>query len=135
MKTTMTIMMMLALTTFYGCRATSPRGGGIERAEGFKVQGPRFTPDIKQGETRIIEIHIDRGRRFREDVDLEFTAMNNGITLEPSSVTVRADERPEVPLRVTAASDAPLGRQYIRVRAVPATGDTTSVRFAVKVTN
>lgn len=130
MKTTFVTMMVLALATLVGCG--SPQGGGISADEGFKIDKPFFTVQIKQGETESVKVTLNRGKYFKQDVALEIKA-SKGISVEPTTKLVRGNEKPDVSLRITAAKDADLGEYMIFVKATPETGESTETEIAVKV--
>ncbi len=130
MKTVIGIVTALSLMVAMGCE--SPRGGGISGGEGFKISTPTFDTKIKQGETESVTLSLNRGEYFKRDVTLEIKA-SKGISVEPTQALVRASEKPDVHLRITAAKDAALGEYKIFVKGTPETGQATSTEFTVKV--
>ena len=100
--------------------------------EGFKIVTPTFDTKIKQGETESVKIALNRGDFFKRDVTLEVKA-SKGISVEPTQAVVKASEKPDVNLRVTAAKDAALGEYKIFIKGTPATGEATSTEITVKV--
>jgi uncharacterized membrane protein len=100
--------------------------------EGFKIVTPPLGVKIKQGETESISVSVNRGEFFKRDVTLEIKA-SKGISVDPTQVTVRASEKPDVNLRITAAKDAALGEYKIFVKGTPASGEATSTEITVKV--
>ena len=56
-----------------------------------------------------------------------------GITFDPAKVVVKAGDKADVQLTITAPKDAALGEYNISVTGTPATGEPTSVEFKVKV--
>ena len=130
MKTAMVIVMTLALTIAFGCM--SPKGGGMSKDEGFKIQVPMFTTDIKQGDRQTINVTVRRGELFKQDVRLEMKA-SQGISVTPANVLVKASDAPEVPLQIMAPRNAALGEYRIYVKRTPQTGEPTSIEIKVKV--
>jgi len=130
MKTAMVIVMTLALTIAFGCM--SPKGGGMSKDEGFKIQVPMFTTDIKQGDRQTINVTVRRGELFKQDVRLEMKA-SQGISVTPANVLVKASDAPEVPLQIMAPRNAALGEYRIYVKGTPQTGEPTSIEIKVKV--
>jgi uncharacterized membrane protein len=130
MKTAIAIMMSLLLVVVVGCE--SPRGGGMSGGEGFKIGTPIFTTKVKQGETESVTISVNRGKYFKRDVTLEINA-SKGISVEPTKVVVKGDEKPDVHLRITAAKDANLGEYTVYVKGTPESGEATSTEVKVKV--
>ncbi len=126
------IVMALALMVVGGCQAAKPHGGGSARDERFHVVVPQGNTQIKQGDTESVRVSLDRGPSFKRDVTLGISS-SEGIAIEPSRVVIRASDRPEAQVRVTAASDAAIGTYRVSINATPATGESTSAMFSVDV--
>jgi uncharacterized membrane protein len=131
MKTAITIVLMLALAAMYGCQSSSPRGGGMTQDVGFKIAVPTFTTQIKQGEVQSVTISLERGKYFKQDVKLQIEA-SKGISVDPTSVIIKASDKPDVQLRISAAQNAALGEYRVSVMGIPKTGESTSTEFNVK---
>ena len=132
MKTAITIVMTLVLATVYGCQSSSPQGGGMSKDVGFKVAVPTFSTEVKQGQTQSVTVSLERGDYFKQDVKLQIEA-SKGISVDPTSVIIKASDKPDVQLRIAAAQNAALGEYSVSVRGIPKTGESTSTAFAVKV--
>ncbi len=132
MKTAVTIMVTLALASVAGCQSSGPRGGGVSRDEGFKVTVPAFETEVKQGELQTVAVSIQRGEYFKRDVKLEIKA-SKGIGVAPTSIVIKASDKPDAQLRITAAKDAALGDYRVYVMGTPEAGQPTSAEFKVKV--
>jgi len=132
MKMVITFVTTLALAVVSGCQSAGPRGGGVSRDEGFKIAVPTFETDVKQGELQTIAVSIQRGEYFKRDVKLEIKA-SKGIGVAPTNIMVKASDKPDVQLRITAAKDAALGEYRVYVMGTPDTGQPTSAEFKVKV--
>ena len=130
MKTTLMILAAMALAVLVGCE--SPRGGGMSGGEGFKIGIPTFTVQVKQGETQSVPITVNRGEYFKRDVTLAITA-SKGISVEPTSAEVKASEKPDVHLKITAPADAAIGGYKVYIKATPESGEPTSTDIEVKV--
>ena len=130
MKTVFVMVMALAVAVVSGC--TSPRGGGMSSDEGFKIGGPAFITEVKQGDRQTVTVTVNRDKYFKQEVTLLATA-TSGITVEPSKVVVKANESPDVPFQIKAPKDAALGEYKIIVRATPESGTETSTDITVKV--
>jgi uncharacterized membrane protein len=87
---------------------------------------------VRQGEVQTVTVSLNRGASFRQDVDLSIVAPD-GLSVEPSDVTVRSSDRQEVQLVITADDDAPIGVHNLEVQAEPETGKKTWVQFPVRV--
>ncbi|MCX5682723.1 MAG: hypothetical protein NT049_03460 [Planctomycetota bacterium] len=130
MKTAMIVVMTLALTAVFGCM--SPKGGGMSKDEGFKIQVPMFATDIKQGDSKTINVTVRRGEFFKQDVRLEMKA-SAGISVTPASLLVKASDTPEVPIQILVPKNAPLSEYRVYVKGTPQTGESTSIEIKVKV--
>jgi len=132
MKTAITIVMTLVLATVYGCESSSPRGGGMTKDVGFKIAVPTSSTEIKQGQTQNFTVSLERGDYFKQDVKLQIQAPT-GISVDPTSVIIKASDKPDVQLRIEAAKEAALGGYHVSVRGIPKTGEPTSTVFDVRV--
>jgi hypothetical protein len=132
MKNAIAIVMALVLATVSGCQSSSPRGGSAFTDEGFKVAVPTLTTEIKQGETLNVTLSLERGKYFKQDVKLQIEAAK-GISVEPTSATIKASEKPDMQIRIAAAQNAALGEYSVSVKGIPKTGESTSTAFTVKV--
>jgi len=130
MKTALMVVMVLTAATILGC--ASSRGGSVSSDEGFRISGPLFATDVKQGDTRTVTVSLERDKYFKQDVTLRATT-TSGISVDPSKIEVNASESPVVPFRITASKDAALGEYQVHVVATPDTGNPTSKDFTVKV--
>ena len=118
----------------YTMRSDSSKGGSTLKGEGFKIAVPTFDTKIKQGETQSVTISLERGDSFKQDVTLEIKlSKGEGITFDPAKVTVKASDKPDVQLTITAPKDAAIGGYIVSVTGTPTTGEPTSVKFNVKV--
>lgn len=133
MKKVIAIMVVLTLAlTAISRGADSPKGGSVGKGEGFRIDVPTFDVKVKQGETQSINIKIQRGESFKQDVKLKIEAAK-GISVDPAKVLVKASDAPEVALTIIAPKDAALGDYVVTVTGTPTTGEATSVEFKVKV--
>jgi uncharacterized membrane protein len=128
----------LGLIALVGCNNSPPGGSGntktsaTGRSSTFKIEAPATHTTLKQGETRDVELTMDRGKDFHEDVDLKFDAPT-GLTVDPPMKDVKAGDDKKVVVKVTAAKDAPVGDHEIKVTGTPKSGNATSVSFKIKV--
>ena len=132
MKNAITIIITLVLMAVSGCQSSSPRGGGMTKNVGFKIAVPNFSTEIEQGQTKSFTVTLERGDYFKQDVKLQIEA-SKGISVDPTSVIIKASDKPDVQLRIAAAQNAALGEYSVSVRGIPKTGESTSTAFAVKV--
>lgn len=132
MKSAITFVMTLALAVLSGCQSAGPRGGGVSRDEGFKIAVPTFETAVKQGELQTVSVSIQRGEYFKRDVKLQIKA-SKGIGVDPTNFMIKASDKPDLQLKVTASKDAALGDYRVYVTGTPDTGQPTSAEFRVKV--
>jgi uncharacterized membrane protein len=133
MKKVIAITIVLTLVLAAVSRgADSPKGGSVAKGEGFNISVPTFDTQIKQGETQAVTIKLERGESFKQDVKLQIEAAK-GISADPAKVTVKAGDKPEVQIKITAPKDVALGEYKVSVKGTPTTGEPTSVEFIVKV--
>jgi hypothetical protein len=130
MKIALVVMVALTLATVFGC--ASPKGGSVSSDEGFKIMGPTFATDVKQGDTQTVTVSLKRDKFFKQDVTLRAT-VTEGISVKPSKLIVKASDAPEAQFQIKAAKDAALGEYMVHVVATPATGNPTSQDFTVMV--
>jgi uncharacterized membrane protein len=132
MKNAITIVLTLALMAVSGCQSSSERGGSVRKGEGFKITVPTLSMEIKQGQTQSVAISLERGDYFKQDVKLEIEAAK-GISVDPTSVIIKASDKPDMQLRIAVAQNAAIGEYHVSVRGIPKTGESTSTQLNVKV--
>jgi uncharacterized membrane protein len=120
----------LAAAALVGCQKSEPGGGAGN--ETFKVVVPAMVGDVKQGEIQTVRISVERGAGFKLGVKLDVKAPT-GLQVDPDSTTVKAGDKGDVQLKITAAKDAPLGEQKIMVKGTPDKGESAEVEFKVTV--
>ena len=112
-------------------------GAGTSKGGTFKIELPLAVPllpeTIKQGETKVVTISLKRSDDFKQDVKLEMKGSTKGISLDLAQTTVKAGDKPEVLLRVTADKDAALGEYQVYIKGTSETGEQVSADFKVKV--
>jgi uncharacterized membrane protein len=114
-----------------GCKKSEE--GGRSGNDTFRVSVPAMPTTIKQGETQVVRVGVDRGTGFKQSVKLVITAPK-GLDVDPESTTVNLGDKGDVQVTIKAAKDAPLGDQKIAVKGTPGNGgEPTSTEFAVKV--
>ena len=126
-----TVVLTLSLTAI-SRGADSPKGGSVGKGEGFKIDVPTFDVKVKQGETQGLNIKLQRGESFKQDVKLVIKAAE-GISVDPAKILIKASDKPEAKLTIMVPKDAALGEYLVTVTGTPETGEPTSVEFKVKV--
>jgi len=132
MKNAIAIALTLVLVAVYGCQSSSPKGGSVVKGEGFRIAVPTMDTKLKQGEVQSVTVSLERGDYFKQDVKLQIEA-SKGLSVEPTSVVIKASEKPDVQLRISAAENAAFGEYSVSVKGTPKTGESTSAAFTVKV--
>lgn len=133
MKNVITIVLTLALMAVSGCLSNSSRGGSVRKGEGFTIAVPILSTEIKQGQTQNVVVSLERGDYFKQDVKLQIKT-TTGLSVDPTSVVIKASEKPDVQIKIAAAQNAALGEYRVTVVGTPNTGESTSTEFKVKVT-
>jgi hypothetical protein len=119
------------LTVALGCN-TSDRGGGAEARTSFKLSAPALPTSIKQGDRETVKLNVDRGKDFKQDVQLRATAPK-GISVDLAKKDVKAAEPSDVGVTITVDKDAPLGEHVVTVTGTPKDGSPATVDFKVVV--
>jgi uncharacterized membrane protein len=132
MKNVITIVLTLTLVAISGCQSSSSRGGSVRKGEGFKIAVPILSTEIKQGQAQNVVVSLERGDYFKQDVTLQIKT-TTGISVDPTSVIIKASDKPDVQLKIAAAQNAALGEYRVTVMGLPKTGESTSAEFNVKV--
>ena len=133
------VVTALALGALVGCNQ-SPSGGnppsaGGQRSTSFKLSAPATSTTIKQGETQTVKVKVDRGKDFKEDVHLkiDFVDAPKGLKVDPADPVVKASDKEDLALKVSADKDAAIGDHTIRITGLPETGVSAPVEFKVTV--
>lgn len=140
MKKIYVSLVAASLAAFVGCDAKNTPGGpgatnrgstdskpAIGRSENsFSLSTPTLSTKLKQGESKVVDISIKRGKNFDQDVTLKFEGAPKGVTLDPASPVIKAGEK-EVKVTVKAADDAAVNDFTVKVIGHPKEGpDATS---------
>ncbi len=115
-----------------GCSNKSDPGGEPGTQNQFILQGPTRAASLKPGDTQTITIKIDRGKEFKQTVNLKAEGPN-GIETELHPAAVKPNEKNEIHLKITAQKQAAPGENTVRVTGIPETGKQTSLEVKVKV--
>lgn len=134
MKRAMVIVGLLAVVGLIGC-AGGTRGGGMGKDQSFGIEVPAYgmmPVTMKQGETKVVKVTLTRGKYFKQDVRLQIRA-SDGIKVEPTEVTVKACESPDVMLNISTPECTALGEYRIYLKGIPESGEPASQEIKVKV--
>ena len=139
------IVALAAAAMCVGCNMSEPGGRGGN--DTFRIVVPAISTDVKQGEIQTVRISVLRGEEFKQAVKLEVKAPTGlqvdaesekiaeigPVHVTTGSIMVKPGDKGDVQLKVTAAKDAPLGEQTIRVLGTPDKGESTEVTLKVTV--
>ena len=133
------VVTALALAAVIGCNQSPPGGNppsaGGQRSTSFKISAPATTVTLKQGESEIAKLKLDRGKDFKEDVHLKFQPAEDakGIKVDPTEAVVKAGDKEELSVKVSADKDAAIGNHTIHVTGMVETGINAPVDIKVTV--
>jgi uncharacterized membrane protein len=97
----------------------------------FTLEVPRMTTTLHRGKKEDVTLSISRGNTFKQSVKLQFHAPK-GVTIMPAEPMIQAGQN-KVTVSFQADKDAPAGKTNIEVRAVPESGDSTSLEMPVQI--
>ena len=131
MKSAFAALLVLGLVAFTGCNKGTEGGPGATDASNksrfgqtedtFSLTVPTFSTKLKQGEAKVVDIGIKRGKNFDEDVALNFDNVPQGVTIDPASPTTKHGDN-ETKITVKAADDAAVGDFTVKVTGHPTKG-------------
>jgi uncharacterized membrane protein len=131
MKSLFAALMVAAFVALTGCNKGTEGGPGATNASNksrigqsedtFSLSVPTFSTKLKQGESKVVDISIKRGKNFDEDVALKFDSVPHGVTIDPASPVIKHGDN-ETKITVKAADDAALGDFTVKVTGHPAKG-------------
>lgn len=109
--------------------------GGVADRDGaaantFQLVMPSGEMDVAQGETKSMQIGIERGSDFDQSVSVKLMAPIEGLKVSPESATFSGDKS-EIEFSLIAAADAPTGVTNVTVIGDPDSGQ--SVNGGIKV--
>lgn len=138
MRKLMVAFVALAFAALTGCNQGTPGGPGAtnttppsqptvtQNEDTFKLNTPLMSTSVEQGETKEVEIGIDRGKNFDGDVVLDFMDEPKGVTIEPADPTIKHGDT-EAKVMIKASADAAVGDFTMKVKGHPTKGaDATS---------
>jgi len=138
MKKSQYALVAMALIGVVGCNESTKGGPGVQSPSGiqnqttnkpvvnesretFTLRMPVGSTSEKQGESQLVSIAINRGTNFDDDVQLSFSNLPTGVTLDPMNPTITRSDK-EAKINITAADDASVGDFIINVNAHPMKG-------------
>lgn len=116
-----------------GGPGASNKGGVLSPADdAFTLSPPTLATTIKQGESKVVEIDIKRGKNFAQDVSLKFDGLPKGVTADPASPDIKAGQE-DAKVTLKAADDAALGDFTVKVIGHPKTGPDATNEFKLTI--
>jgi len=118
-----------------GSNTSSGNNTGIhvgQKEDTFSLSVPTLTTHIKQGESKVVDISITRGKNFDQDVTLKLDGLPKGVTVDSSSPMIKHGDK-DVKITLKAADDAALGDHTIKVVGHPTKGADGSNEFKITV--
>jgi hypothetical protein len=108
---------------------------GHPKNDTFDLKAPSLATKVKQGESKQVTITVERSKDFKEDVTLKAMTNDKGLTIAPSTATVKvSDANTDVKFTVTVTKEAAIGEHAISVTATPSKGAPASVTFKIDIT-
>lgn len=143
MKIIVTSLMMGVLIALSGCNPTTSGGPGTTAPDSekpmvgqtddtFRLVLPQMATDLDQGESKTIEVSIDRATNFDQRVSLAFNDLPAGVSVTPSVTAIESMEE-KVNITIAAAADASLGDFKIVIVGSPESGGeaTTEMKLTI----
>jgi uncharacterized membrane protein len=143
MKSLFAGLAVTAVVLVTGCNEGTPGGPGATQVtankpvlgqadDTFSLDVPKMSTKLKQGETKDLAIDVARGKNFSDDVQLKFTGVPKGVTLDPGSPVILHGDK-EVKVAVKVADDAALGDFTVKVTGHPKSGADATNEFKIAV--
>lgn len=132
------VICLASVIGMVGCMQGTPGGPGVQPSsrpqtysaskpvvsnakETFTLSMPTLSTSLKQGETKAVKISVSRGTDFQDDIDLKFSSIPQGVSLDPANPVLRKSEE-DVSINVSAADNAALGDFEVKVTGHPQNG-------------
>lgn len=96
--------------------------------DSFSLNMPLLSTSLKQGESELVSIKVNRDKTFMQDITLSLIDLPTGVTTEPASIVNRSGES-KTEFKLVAAKDASLGRFAVKLNGHPTTGADASKEF------
>jgi hypothetical protein len=146
MRNAIAAVLGLALVGIWGCGesgAPAGRGGpgatnppsqqsNAAKADTFKLSLPSGSTHVKQGETKMATISVDRGKSFTQDIRVSFENLPQGVSIEPATATVRSGDSKES-FTIKASDSAQPGDAAVRVIGHPTSGPDSTGEMRITV--
>ncbi len=115
-----------------GVRTTQDQNQVVPPANTFRVDLPEMPQTLKQGESKTMEVKIDREKNFDQNVTVTFSGLPTGVSVDPSEIVIAPGDT-GIKATVKAEPDAALGEFDIVANGKPATGAVATTEWKLKV--
>ena len=107
-----------------------PRVGAAD--DTFSLKVPTLATKVKQTESQVVSIGIDRGKNFAQDVALKFENLPEGVTIDPAAPTLKSSDT-EAKVTVKASDMAAVGDFTVKAVGHPAKGADAANELKIAV--
>jgi hypothetical protein len=148
MRSLLATLAAAGLLALAGCNNGTPGGPGADTSrstskttrsatlgqaeETFSLSTPLLSTSIKQGESKVVDIGIKRGKNFDQDVSLKFEALPEGVTVEPAKPIIKHGDN-DAKVTVKATDSAAVGDFTAKVIGHPAKGVDATHNLTISV--
>lgn len=133
-----TSLVIIGLLGVVGCNSKDTPGGDTNQKPPMVGHAPgTFTLSassisLKQGESKVVPISIDRGKNFEEDVTLKFDGLPDGVSVDPGSAVIKKGDK-DTHVTIKATSSAALGGHDVKLVGHPTKGADTGHPLKITV--
>ena len=128
------LIFSLAIVGLIGCGDTGgKKDDNTKRSETFTFKGPMTGSTIKQGDKKTVDLTVDRGKEFKQDVALSVDSPPKGISVDLDPKEVKAGDPEKVTATVSVDKDAPVGDHEVTITAKPKEGKSATYKLKVTV--
>jgi uncharacterized membrane protein len=99
----------------------------------LSLKGPTTETTIKQGESKTVRISIDNEPKYLVPVKLHAESPKGGLHAELTKDSIKASDRSETDLKISADKDATVGEHTIRITGTGDSATITPAEVKVKV--
>lgn len=132
-------LMFLAIL---GCGQGTPGGPGAkdgknptfgQNEDTFNLSVPTFSSTVQQGERSEVTVGIKRAKNFDQDVELVFSEVPKGITIEPAKPMIKHGDQ-DARIWFSAGDNAPIGDFKMTVTGHPSKGGDAEIELKIGIT-
>ena len=143
MKNIIPTWAILALSAVSGCTQGTPGGPGAsdtainkpgfgQADDTFNLTVPVMATSLQQGEKLEMTIGIKRAKNFGADVDLKFSDLPVGVTVDPTAPSIKHGDT-DAKIRFAADDDAVVGEFKVKIAGHPTLGSDAHVDFKLTI--